>query len=44
MFLLTFRVLQACWHLFTGKIDTIIASHEVEEMVEEASAHADRES
>jgi C4-dicarboxylate transporter DctQ subunit len=44
MFLLTFRVLQACWHLFTGQIDTIIASHEVEEMVEEASAHADRES
>ncbi|RLA33635.1 MAG: TRAP transporter small permease [Gammaproteobacteria bacterium] len=43
MFLLTFRVLQAGWHLFTGKIDTIIASHEAEEMVEEASAHADRE-
>ena len=43
MFLLTVRVLQAGWHLFTGKIDTIIASHEAEEMVEEASANADRE-
>jgi C4-dicarboxylate transporter DctQ subunit len=43
MLLLTIRVFQAGWHLLTGKIDTIIAGHEAEEMVEEASANADRE-
>ncbi len=37
MALMTFRVIQAAWHLATGRIDTIIAGHEAEELVEEAS-------
>ena len=43
MLLLTLRFLQSAWRLFTGEIDTLIASHEAEELVEEASAKADRE-
>jgi len=43
MLLLTLRFIQAAWRLFTGEIDTLIASHEAEELVEEASAKANRE-
>jgi len=43
MALLTFRVLQAAWHLATGRIDTIIAGHEAEEMVEEATHQTKQE-
>lgn len=42
--LLTLRFMQASWRLATGKVDTLIASHEVEELAEEASAKADKES
>ncbi len=35
MALLTFRLLQQAWMVWTGKIDTIIASHEAEELMEE---------
>jgi C4-dicarboxylate transporter DctQ subunit len=43
MFLLTLRFLQAGWKVVTGELDTIIAGHEAEELVEEAAARADRE-
>ncbi len=43
LFLLTFRFLQAAWQVITGEIDIIIASHEAEELVEEAAAQADKE-
>jgi C4-dicarboxylate transporter DctQ subunit len=43
MFLLTFRFVQAAWQVFTGEIDTIIAGHEAEDLVEEAAARADKE-
>lgn len=43
LFLLTLRFFQAAWQVFTGKSDTIIASHEAEDLVEEAAAKADRE-
>jgi len=43
MALLTFRFIQVAWQVLTGKIDTVIASHEVEELVEEAAAKADKE-
>ncbi len=43
MALLTFRFIQVAWQVATGKADTVIASHEVEEMVEEAAAKADKE-
>lgn len=43
LLLLTFRFVQLAWKVFTGQADTIIASHEAEEMVEEAAAKADRE-
>jgi C4-dicarboxylate-binding protein DctP len=43
MALLTFRVLQAAWHFATGRIDTIIAGHEAEEMVEEATQQTKQE-
>ncbi len=43
LFLLTFRFLQAAWKVITGEIDTIIAGHEAEDLVEEAAATADRE-
>lgn len=35
MALLTFRLFQQAWMVWTGKIDTIIASHEAEELMEE---------
>ena len=43
MALLTLRFLQAGWRVWTGEQDLIIASHEVEDMVAEAAAKADRE-
>ncbi len=43
LFLLTLRFLQAAWKVTTGEIDTIIAGHEAEDLVEEAAAKADRE-
>lgn len=42
MALLVFRFLQAGWQVLTNQRDSLIASHEVEEMLEEAAdAHAD---
>ena len=41
--LLTFRIVQVAWQVSMGQSDTIIASHEAEEMVEEAAAKADKE-
>jgi C4-dicarboxylate transporter DctQ subunit len=38
MLLLTLRFLQVAWHIVSGKADRIIASHEAEEMVQEAVA------
>ncbi len=38
MALLLFRFLQSAWWLWTGKIDTIIASHEVEDAVDALAA------
>ena len=43
LFLLTLRFAQVGWQVLKGETDTIIASHEAEEMVEEAAAKADRE-
>jgi len=43
MALMTFRFLQAGIHLLQGRIDTVIASHEVEEMVEQATSNVNRE-
>ena len=43
MALLTFRFVQAAWRVWTGDADLLIASHEAEEMVEEAAGAADRE-
>ena len=43
LFLLTFRFAQAGWKVITGEVDTIIAGHEAEDLVEEAAAKADRE-
>ena len=43
LFLLTLRVLQVAWKVITGEVDMIIASHEAEDMVEEAAAKADKE-
>ncbi len=43
LFLLTFRFGQLAWQVVSGQTDTIIASHEAEEMLEEASARADKE-
>jgi C4-dicarboxylate transporter DctQ subunit len=44
LFLLTLRFLQAAWKVFTGEVDSLIASHEAEDLVEEAAALADKES
>ena len=38
MVLLTYRFLQAGWRIWTGTQDTVIASHEVDEMIEEAKS------
>ncbi len=43
MFLVTVRFLQAAWQVWTGQTDRLIASHEAEELVEEASAKAREE-
>ncbi len=43
LFLLNLRFVQAAWKVITGETDTIIASHEAEELVEEAAAKAVRE-
>jgi len=43
LLLLTIRFLQVAWKVVSGQTDTIIASHEAEELVEEAAAKADRE-
>ncbi len=43
MALLTYRFIQLAWQILRGETDMIIASHEAEELVEEASAKADRE-
>jgi len=43
MALLTFRFIQAAWKVLTGEIDSVIAGHEAEELVEEAAAKADKE-
>lgn len=42
MTLITLRFIQAAWKIFKGDSDRLIASHEAEEMVAEASAKADR--
>ncbi|MEZ5825974.1 MAG: TRAP transporter small permease [Geminicoccaceae bacterium] len=41
--LITFRFIQAAIAVFRGETDRIIASHEAEDLVEEAAAKADRE-
>ena len=43
LLLMTFRFVQLAWKVITGQTDTIIATHEAEELVEEAAAKADRE-
>jgi C4-dicarboxylate transporter DctQ subunit len=43
LFLLTLRFLQAAWKVITGEIDSIITSHEAEDLVEEAAAQAKKE-
>ena len=43
LFLLTLRFLQAGWKVVTGETDMIIASHEAEDMVKDASAKTDLE-
>lgn len=44
MFLITLRFLQAAWQILRGDTDRLIASHEAEEMVQDAASRADRES
>ena len=39
MFLLTLRFLQAGWQVLKGDVDSLIASHEAEEAMEEAAQH-----
>lgn len=43
MALLTFRFAEAGWRVISGRQDLVIAGHEAEEMVEEASRSADDE-
>jgi len=38
LFLMTFRFAQLAWKVITGEIDSIISSHEVEDLMEEAAA------
>lgn len=42
MLLITIRFLQAAWQIFQGETDRLIASHEAEELVEEAASKADK--
>ncbi len=41
MALLTYRLLQASWRVFTGQSDSLIASHETEQVVEHARTRED---
>ena len=43
LFLLTFRLLQVAWQVLRGESDIIIASHEAEDLMEEAAAEAKKE-
>ena len=43
LFLMTVRFVQLAWQVLSGETEMIIASHEAEEMVEEAAAQADKE-
>lgn len=43
MALLTFRFLQIGWQVITGRLDKIIASHEVEDKIEEAQASIEQQ-
>jgi C4-dicarboxylate transporter, DctQ subunit len=43
LFLLTFRFAQVAWQILRGETDIVIASHEVEDLVEEAAAQVKRE-
>lgn len=43
MALLTFRFLQAGWFIYTGRLETVIASHEAEDLMDEADAGSDAE-
>ena len=40
--LITFRFIQAGWQVFTGQRETLIASHEAEELLEEVAATVDK--
>ena len=41
--LITWRFIEAAWQVFKGESDRLVASHEAEELVEEAAAKADKE-
>lgn len=43
MALLTFRFLQAGWFIYTDRLETVIASHEAEDLMDEADAGSDAE-
>ena len=43
LFLLTFRFAQVAWQVLRGESDIIIASHEAEDLMEEAAAEAKKE-
>lgn len=43
LLLFTFRFAQVGWDVLQGKADRIVASHEAEELVDEAAAKADKE-
>jgi C4-dicarboxylate transporter DctQ subunit len=43
LLLLTIRFAQVAWQVLKGEADSIIASHEAEDLVEEAAAKADKE-
>lgn len=43
MALITFRFIQAAWQILKGESDRLIASHEAEDLVEEAATQAKRE-
>lgn len=43
MFLITLRFLQAAWQIIRGDADRLIASHEAEDLLDEAAAKAEKE-
>ena len=43
LILLSIRFIQATYKVVTGEVDSLIASHESEDLVHEAAAKADRE-